>query len=585
MFDDFSAFKEEVKNRVDIIDVIGEFVELKKRGSNYLGLCPFHTEKTPSFSVNRIGQFYHCFGCGKGGDSISFLIDITGMSFMEAMEQLAERAGLKMPEKQKEDTRHREQKDMLKMTYLTAAEYFHQTLYKDSGKAGMDYLIGRGLTPETIRTFRLGYAPVNPSDFISFAKDKKVSISALEAAGILLPSKYSGPPYNRFGGRVIFPIIDQTARVIGFGARLLEGEGAKYINSSESLIYHKSRVLYGIYQAKASIKRTRKAVVVEGYMDVISLHQVGITNIIAASGTAFTVEQGRILARMSREVTLLFDGDPAGLTAAARSADNLIETDLAISVVVLPEGHDPDSYLRESGVESLREVLDKPVDIWEFKLQELKREQATVEDRIKLAGKVADSISRIPDDLKRDLYIRDMALKIGIDIDSLRKAVYGRIKKRTVRKDVQSPGATTSVTSGERELMACFILYPNLARHFIEEAGSKPFSNPVITSIAEEIFHRIVEGLEITPSALLSALPDPQIQNMVASVAMIPLDENTAEQYIEDNIKHYKERELRADLAETSRLIAQETDMSKKSTYVKLQKEVYARLKMLNGNS
>jgi len=252
--------------------------------------------------------------------------------------------------------------------------------------------------------------------------------------------------------------------------------------------------------------------------------------------------------------------------------------------VVLPQGHDPDSYIREYDTESLRRMLERPMDIWEFKLQVLGKEQATVQDRIKLSGEVADSISRIPDDLKRDIYIRDMALKIGIDIDSLRKAVYGRIKKRTTRKDAQSPGTITVGTSGERELLACIMSYPAHVRHFMEDAGSKPFSNPVIKSIVEEIFQRIVEGHEITASALLSAFPDPQIQNIITSVAMIPLDENTAAQCIEDNIKRNKERELRADIAEISNLIVQETDMTKKSTYIKQQKELYTRLKELNGH-
>ncbi|GAG06663.1 unnamed protein product, partial [marine sediment metagenome] len=265
------VFKEELKNRIDIIDVIGEFVELKKHGSNYSGLCPFHTEKAPSFSVNRSGQFYYCFGCGKGGDVIGFMMDITGMSFMEAVGQLAERVGLEVPKTRTADSEVREEKELLVTANLAAAEYFFKTLTGDAGKAAMEYLTGRGLTPETIKAFRLGYAPEDPSGLIDFAKKKGIGISALESVGILLPSKYGGPPYNRFEGRVLFPIIDQTKRVIGFGARLLEGEGAKYINSPESAVYHKSHVLFGIHQAKDSIKRSRKAVVVEGYMDVISL--------------------------------------------------------------------------------------------------------------------------------------------------------------------------------------------------------------------------------------------------------------------------------------------------------------------------
>ncbi|MFC1528747.1 DNA primase [Candidatus Latescibacterota bacterium] len=585
MYDDFSAFKEELKTRIEIVDVIGEFLELKKRSSNYVGLCPFHTEKTPSFSVNRSGQFYHCFGCGKGGDVIGFLMDITGMSFIEAIEQLSERVGLEVPKKQKINHAARDQKELLGIANLSAAEYFHKTLYAENGKTAMDYLTGRGLTPESIKAFRLGYAPTDPSGLIDFAKNKQVSISALEAAGIILSGMYGNPPRNRFGDRVIFPIFDQTMRVIGFGGRLLKGEGAKYINSSESIIYHKGRVLFGIPQAKESIKRTRKAVVVEGYMDVISLHQAGIKNVIAASGTSFTVDQGRIIARMARNVTLLFDGDPAGLSAAARGADNLLATDLEITVAVLPEGQDPDSFVSEHGADALGEYLENPPDLWDFKLKVFGREAPTTQDRIKLAGEVADSISLITDEIKRDIYISELSSKIGVDINSMRKAVYGRIRRRVYRRDSGDSERTPVGTEHERMLMASIISYPELARHFMEEAGSKIFPNPVMKTIADELFHRIVEGLEISPSALISGLADSQSQELVASIAMISLDKTTAAKNIEDSIRRFKEREIRAEIADINRLKEAVTDEKKKTKYIKRQKELQTRLKELTEKS
>jgi DNA primase len=408
MFDDFSTFRDEVKNRVDIVDIVGEYVPLKKRGANYLGLCPFHTEKTPSFTVHREKQFYHCFGCGKGGDVISFLMDISGMSFIETMQHLADRLGLKMPEKRPMDTSINKEKDVILAANLAAAEHFHKTLSGNEGKQALEYLQKRGLSPETIRSFRLGYASNDSTGLLAFAKKKSLSPQDFERAGILLKSRYDTSYYNRFGGRTIFPIIDQNVRIVGFGARLLEGEGAKYINSPESVVYHKSHVLYGIHQAKDSIKKTRKAVVVEGYMDVISLHQAGITNVIASSGTAFTVEQGKTIARMANEVILLFDGDSAGLSAAARGADNLLSTDLTIGVVVLPEGHDPDSFIREKGSEALTTLLNTPQGIWEFKLSVLAKQGITVTERKKLASEIADSLSLIPDDLTRDVHIREL---------------------------------------------------------------------------------------------------------------------------------------------------------------------------------
>ncbi|MCE5250118.1 DNA primase [bacterium] len=580
MFDDFTAFKEEVKNRIDIVDVVGEFVELKRKGSTWLGLCPFHNEKTPSFNVNREGQFYHCFGCGKGGDVISFLMDITGMSFMEAMEQLSERTGLPMPERRAPDPARRDETDRITSANTAAAEYFHRTLYSDQGKAGMDYLAGRGLSPEIIRAFRLGYAPSDSAGLLAFARSKSVVPDSLDAAGIVMKSTYGRSPYSRFGGRVIFPIIDQTARIIGFGARLIEGEGAKYINSPETAVYHKSRVLYGIYQAKASIKRERTALVVEGYMDVISLHQAGITNVIAASGTAFTIDQGRILSRMARKVTLLFDGDSAGVSAAARGADNLLATDLSIGVVVLPESHDPDSFVRDRGADELRKLLEQPVDLWEFKLHSLKEETLDVNGKTKLAGEVADSISLIENEMKREIFINDMSLKLKIDIDSMRKAVNGRIKRRAVKRDTETL-SSFSGNATQIDLIASIIQFPGLARHFMEEAGSRPFTDSTIKAVMDELFHRTVEGLDTSPSALLSALEDRRAQELIASASVLPVEEKRASMIIEDNLKRFREREIRGELAEIRQLISQETDKAKKTELFRHEQDLKERLSAL----
>ncbi len=584
MLNDFSTFKEEVKSRIDIVDVVGEFIELKKRGSNYVGSCPFHNETKPSFSVNRERQFYHCFGCGKGGDIIGFLMDITGMSFMEALVQLAERVGLKIPEKHSLDPALREETDLVIAANMAAAEYFHRTLYEKEGEKSMEYLLSRGFTKETIRTFRLGFSPEDSSGLIAFARKKSVSYSALESAGILKKSSYGGAPYNRFGGRVIFPIIDQTARIIGFGARILEGEGAKYINSPESPVYHKSRVLFGIYQAKSEIKLKRTAIVVEGYADVISLYQSGIKNVIAASGTALTTEQGRMIARMARNVTLLFDGDKAGLSAASRGADNLLATDLTISIAVLPEGYDPDSYIREKGADSLREFIGNSVDIWEFKLEVLGENISGSRDKIKIAGEIADSISLIADELKREIYIQEMSKRTGIDNDAMRKAVNGRIKRRKYQKEPDINKNQNIGTSGERELLASIVQFPNLAHFLMEEAGSKLFSEPITKTIADEIFNRITEGLDISPSKLMSGLADRKARELIASVAMITIDEKTAEKCIKDNIKSFKINKLRAQRAEISQIIMQETDMKKKSELIEKSKDLLTQLKMFDGN-
>jgi len=579
MQDDFSFFKDELKSRVDIADIVGEYVDLKKRGSNIVGLCPFHTEKTPSFSVNRNGQFYHCFGCGKGGDVFGFLMDITGMSFMEAVEHLAERTGMDVPRSKTVDPKAREQKELIVAANIAAGEYFHKNLYTAEGAPALEYLTGRELKPETIRAYRLGYSPETADSLLAFAKKKGISAADLARAGVLKLSDYGGSPYNRFGGRVIFPIFDITDRLVGFGGRILAGEGAKYLNTPETPVYQKSRVLFGIPQAKTAVKRLRNAIDVEGYMDVITLHQAGIQNAIAASGTAFTVEQGRILARMARNVVLLFDGDPAGFAAAARGANNLLSTDLSIGVAILPGGHDPDSFVREHGPDRLRELVDAPMDIWEFKLQALTVDTTDVQDRIKLAGEIADSISLLDDGIKRDLFIREMAPRIGVDVDSMRKAVDGRIRKG--RKASETPVKREVGGRMEREILACILQYPGLARRFMEELGSKPFKTPAVKKTVDELFHRIVEGLDDTPSGLMSALDDREEQELVASVAVMEFKSEKAERFVEDSIRILKERELREEIERLSRESAFEKDAKRKNVFIRKRDKLMEELRKI----
>jgi DNA primase len=400
-----------------------------------------------------------------------------------------------------------------------------------------------------------------------------------------MKSKYGGPPFSRFGGRVVFPIIDPAARILGFGARILAGEGAKYVNSPETPVYHKSRVLFGLHQAKAAIRKLRAAVVVEGYMDVISLHQAGITNVLAASGTAFTLEQGRIIARQARSVTLLFDGDRAGLSAAARGADTLLATDLAISVCVLPEGHDPDSYVRAQGAEALGAYLSHPMSIWEFKLLALGGETVGPEDRIRLAGEIADSISHIPDELKREVYIKEMALKLDVDRNDLQKAVIGRVRRKTIRRE--SDAASEKITGelvDKTGLLAAILRYPDLARAFIRETGAKPFTHPAMRRVAEEMFRRMAEGMEVSPSALMNALDDPQAQQVIAAASVIELDEKTAAKYIADNLRSHTISELRAEHGELSQMIGK-ADARKKEELQKRKDEVKAKLDSLLGKT
>ena len=578
MAQDLSAFKDEVKGRVDIADVVGEYIELKRRGTSLWGPCPFHAEKTPSFHVNAQEQYYHCFGCGKGGDVFTFLMDMTGMSFMEALEQVAARAGMTMPERVSYDKERKTDIDRIIQANLAAAEYFYHSLQTKAGKSALAYLQSRGLTPETIKAFRLGYSPNDPAELLDFTAGKGIDKSALDQAGIVMRSSYGGKPYNRFGDRVIFPIIDEQARILGFGGRLIEGEGAKYLNSPENAVYHKSRVLYGLYQARQSMRRLRKAIIVEGYMDVISMHQEGLTNVIAASGTAFTPEQARIVSRLSRNVIVLFDGDTAGQTAASRGADNLLTADLSVGVVVLPEGHDPDSYVKKHGPDKLQELIDNAMDVWEFKLRALGDSRPDPAELTKIAAEMADSIALIPDDMKRDSYIDDISFRLHIDRDTMRKAVNGRIRKKSKRLVAREDMPVEKANPTEFYIFASILQYRSLARRCMEEAGSSPFRNVKIRTVIDRMFHRMVEGHDVSPSGLMSEFDDADIHGLIARASVVELDEDTAETNVNELVRLAAENELMEHIARLNRDILRVSDNDEKRVMITKRDELKKRL-------
>ena len=335
--------------------MISEHVQLVKKGRNYSGLCPFHDEKTPSFSVDPDRQFYHCFGCGVGGNVFKFIQEIDRVTFVEAVKFLAERAGIALPERSGPSREEDAADDELYRANDLAQKYFHHLLLKDDVSASArTYLQTRGLTGETIARFGLGYAPPEWDALLKVAGRRDLNPQVLERAGLALPRPKGSGHYDRFRDRVTFPIANLSSRIIAFGARALQSDQEpKYLNSPETPIYHKGRVLYGLSDTRDAIRRRDAVLVVEGYMDLLSLVQAGVEHVAATSGTALTEDQCRTLARYARQVVLLFDGDAAGSTAAMRGLEVILGTGLDVRVVSLPTGHDPDSFVQEHGPEAL----------------------------------------------------------------------------------------------------------------------------------------------------------------------------------------------------------------------------------------
>jgi DNA primase len=344
-------------NSVDIVDIVGDYVSLKRRGANYLGLCPFHNEKTPSFTVSPSKGIYKCFGCGKGGNSVNFIMDQEGLSYPETLKFLAKRYNIEVEEKESspEDLKKRDQRDSLLIVTRFAGEWFAKNLFEtQEGKnIGLSYFKERGFTENTIRKFELGYSPAKRDSFTEAALKKGFQLDFLNETGLSIVR--DDWKIDRFAERVMFPIHSLSGQVIAFGGRTMRADKkiAKYLNSPESEIYHKSRVLYGIYQARKAITSNNNCILVEGYTDVISLHQAGIQNVVASSGTSLTTDQVKIIKRFTSNLTVLYDGDAAGIKASLRGIDIILEEEMSVKVCLLPKGEDPDSFARQNGAEAV----------------------------------------------------------------------------------------------------------------------------------------------------------------------------------------------------------------------------------------
>jgi DNA primase len=468
----------------DIVDVISDFVQLKRRGTNYLGLCPFHNEKTPSFNVSQSKGIYKCFGCGKGGNVVSFIMEHEHMSYPEALKYIANKYGIPVHEEtvSEEEIQKKDNRESMMIVNEFARKYFRKQLTEsDRGRAiGLSYFRERGFTDQIIDKFDLGYCPEGKDVFTTEALGKGYKIEFLESTGLTIVK--DNWQVDRFSGRVMFPIHSVAGRVIGFGGRTLSQEKkiAKYLNSPESDVYHKSKILYGIFQAKRKIVQDDNCYLVEGYTDVISLHKSGIENVVASSGTSLTEDQIRLIKRFTSNVTILYDGDAAGIKASLRGIDMLLEQDMNVRVVLFPDGEDPDSFAKANSPEALLNFIEtQKEDFIHFKTKLL------VEDakndpikRSELISSIIRSIGVIENQIKQSVYIKSCSKLLDIGEDVLYAELQKIRKKRfeeQQRKDRQQslhktenviPAVPSHVSNvymeeHEKEIIRILILYGN----------------------------------------------------------------------------------------------------------------------------
>jgi len=411
---------EQVREAADLLETVSQYVTLKKRGKSYVGLCPFHTEKTPSFNVDPVRGFYKCFGCGAGGNIFTFLMEMEKISFPEAVRQLAAKAGIDIPRYQEEDEERSREVELLYLVNKKAAEIYQGFLFEtEEGKKALGYWIKRGFTEESARQYGIGYAPDSWDGLLKTAGEHSLQQEALFKAGLVLPRKDGGGFYDRFRCRLMFPVYNPSGRIVGFGGRVLKkGKGIpKYLNSPETLIYQKSRLLYGLFQSKNGIRARDQVIMVEGYTDVIRCHQEGLSCAVATSGTALTEEQARLLARYTKNVSLVYDGDSAGFTAALRGVDILYAAGLQVGIVALPRGSDPDTFGKTEGGAGLEALLKQSVSLIDFKMEKLRREGGlkTAAQRAAAARELMASVRRVRDPIEKNLMIKEIAEKLEVD--------------------------------------------------------------------------------------------------------------------------------------------------------------------------
>ncbi|ACL69991.1 DNA primase [Halothermothrix orenii] len=494
----FEKFLDELKGSLDIVDLVSDYVDLKKVGKNYVGLCPFHQEKTPSFTVNPERQFFYCFGCGVGGDVISFLMEIENITFKESVKMLARRSGMEVPG---DDPRHRQQlrerEKLFKINHLTAKFYHYLLLETDQGLKAINYLKKRGFTKKDIKKFGLGYAPDRWDGLLKFLTGKGFEEGELVKAGLVLLSNNNNY-YDRFRDRLIFPIFNSRGEVLAFGGRLIDSDESqpKYLNSPETPVFNKGKNLYGLNWAKHEMRKSSEVIIMEGYTDVLRAHQMGINNVVASLGTALTSEQARLIARYSNLAYISYDADTAGTKATLRGLDILKNAGLNVKVVDLPQDSDPDEYLRKKGVDEFYTLLEEAVDLVEFKIKQgLENiDLNNVQGKIEGTRKLVKILATLEDRIEREIYIQNVSDKFNLDPEILKSEVEKLIKinknkdknssrrytKKSNRRYFTNKNNKTnsfrSIHFIEEKLLHAFIDFPELRNTIVNEINTDMFS-------------------------------------------------------------------------------------------------------------
>ncbi len=547
---------DEIRDRVSIVSLIGERIPLKKAGRNFKGLCPFHGEKTPSFNVSDDKQIYHCFGCGEGGDIFSFVMKFDGVDFSEAVKYLAGLAGVELPKTQSgsgsaADEENSKRKKWAFRINEIARDFFAANLKNPvGGSAARNYLINRGISENIWTQHFLGYADNAWESLAEHLRLKGVPLDLASELG-LVRKRDSGGYFDFFRERIIFPIISPRGEVLGFGGRdISEQKGdqqvAKYMNSPDSLIYHKSGCVYGLNKAQSSIREDGSAIFVEGYMDLIALSQVGVGNVVAPLGTALTEGHLRLIQRYTRNIVLVFDGDEAGSRAALRSLDLFIEAGLMPRVVALPDGEDPDTFVRKYGAEKFREMTASAKSLFEFFVEKILSETGRdAAGKVNAMGKIIPHLKAMSDPVERGIYSKVAASQVGVDErDVARSVAAGKVSvgreslpPRGAKKEMSAPA------SCELMLIKGLLMKPARIADVMEGVSVERFSDGWCRDIASVLFSQAGEK-DVSIGDVLASIDDPEISSQLREMAVAGCgcEEDEIDNLIDDCVSELKER-------------------------------------------
>jgi len=569
----------EIRDRSSIQEVVSDYVTLKKTGKNYKGLCPFHSEKTPSFMVNEEKQIFHCFGCGEGGDVFTFLMKAGQFSFPQAVEELAKRYGVQLPSRELSATQKKEMAKREALFHINqiASEYFHDLLTKRrEGEEGRKYLSQRGISQEVIVEHRLGTSTDRWDGLVQYLQEKKVSLELAWELGLIFPKKREGW-YDAFRGRILFPIFDLHQRIVGFGGRVIREGQPKYLNSPESSIYHKGEVLYGLQVAKRYATEKDCVIIVEGYFDLLTLHQYGLNHSVATLGTALTTQHIRTLKRYTKNLITLFDADQAGVQATLRSLPLFLEEEVAGKTIVLPKGEDPDGFLRKGNLEDFGKRAERAVPLIDFFFERLMKttDVKSIDGKVSVAKEGVALLGKIPDKIRRDFYTKALAERLDVKESFLYEMLRSSPKEPSkVGEDFRKSSMERSFPKSEEIVVRLMVHHPEVIPTISKEGVVKEFESPILQKIAEaleDLYQR--KGRLDLPEALANFEEDLKGRLCEFAFQESGLEGGDQEKILQDCIQKIREKRLKKEKGELLKKIKEAEKQQEEKRLVPLLKE------------